>query len=94
MTQMTVLKDHQILSTRLYKEFQNAFSDAVNGDSEIHGTLENFGCGVNADKPQRIYAGGTKVSTGYDDEFHICYPNGVVIVLGDAVIEEEKHIKK
>ena len=89
MTQMTAMKDKQILSVRLYNDFQHAFSDAVNGDSDIHAYLEELGFGVKADKPERIYAGGTKLD-GYDDDFHIRYPNGVVIILGDVLTEEEK----
>ena len=80
-------EDRRILSTRLYREFMHAFSDAVNGDSELHAYLEEIGLGVNAGKPERIYAGGV-MKNGYDDDFHIRYPNGVVIVIGKACVED------
>lgn len=86
----TKVKENQpsILITRLYNHFQNAFSDIIY-QSDIHNYLSDIGRDVTAGKPQMITPGGIK-KNGYGDDFYFRYSNGIVIVIGEVIINDEE----
>lgn len=80
------------ITFRFYQDMRCALSDVLDGNSDIHAAIDDYGmCVGDASKPDRIYCGGTD-HYGYMDDFHFAYSNGITIVLGESVIEEE--IKK
>ncbi len=96
MVEVTVIdknKDKKIIDRRVYREFQNAFSDVISGESPVFDTLykEKYKT-FDSSKPLRIYSGGTK-ENGFDDDFHFEYPGGIVIVIGEVFpVEDMKAI--
>ena len=81
----------RVITARIYKDFTHALTDALDGESDIHRTIDDVGMSVgNACKPDRIYPGGVRTDNGYWDDFHFCYSNGIIIVIGETVIEDER----
>ena len=78
----------RILITRLYNHFQNAFSDIIY-QSDIHDYLSDIGRGVTAGKPELIIPTGIKTN-GYGDDFRFRYSNGIIIAIGEIIINDEE----
>ena len=78
-----------IITFRLYQSMRCALSDVLDGNSDIHAAIDDYGmCVDDASRPDRIYCGGTD-RYGYMDDFHFAYSNGIIIALGESVIEDE-----
>lgn len=93
MFKVEVFHNNGKIMDRLYNQFQNAFSDVINAESCIHATLDQFNIAVNAEQPSKIYFGGLKPN-GYCDDFHFKWDNGVVITIGEAVINDENDFNR
>lgn len=75
-----------IITTRFYNDLQNALSDVIDEDCDLHATIEDAGyVDYEAGKPDTIDIGGIK-ENGYGDDFHFRYPNGIAIVIGETII--------
>lgn len=78
-----------IITFRLYQSMRCALSDVLDGNSDLHAAIDDYGmCVGDASRPDRIYCGGTD-HYGYMDDFHFAYSNGITIVLGESIIDEE-----
>lgn len=83
------IKELRMITKRVYYSFQNALSDVLNDDSDINRTIDDYGYGdYDPMKPERLKVGGVKPN-GYYDDFHFCYANGIHMVIGEVICEDE-----
>lgn len=86
---MVTKTGRKILCVRLYQDFQNAFSDVIDKNADLHAYLDDIGVAIDPAKPVLISAGSV-MPNGYGDDFVFHYPNGILINLGTAVISDEE----
>ncbi len=84
------LDQKYIIDSFLYNNFRHAFTEAIDPESEISRVISDYKHEkFNPEKPNFIsYA--SEMPDGYGDDFHLKYPDGITIVIGEAIIMDER----